>query len=71
MPGLLLEPVDKIHMQADWSDRSHGRAILSWDAYQRAGVVNHQMFPIRTQRNGAFHGGVQPPGDPDGTWRER
>jgi hypothetical protein len=71
MPGLLLEPVDKIHMQADWSDRSHGRAILSWDAYQRAGVVNHQMFPIRTQRNGAFMGEYSLQETPDGTWRER
>ena len=63
MPGLFAEPVDEFDMQADWSDRSHGRAILSWDAYQRAGFLNHQMFPIRTQRNGAFQGDLQPAGD--------
>ena len=71
MPGLLVEPVDEFDMQADWSDRAHGRAILSWDAYQRAGVANHQMFPIRTQRNGAFQGAYSFQEDHDGTWRER
>ena len=71
MPGVLVEPVDKIHMQADWSDRSHGRSILSWEAYQRAGVVNHQMFPVRTQRNGAFMGAYNLQETFDGTWRER
>ena len=71
MPGLLVEPVDEIDMQADWSDRSHGRSILSWEAYQRAGVVNHQMFPVRTQRNGAFQGAYNLQETFDGTWRER
>ena len=71
MPGLLVEPVDEFDMQADWSDRSHGRAILSWDAYQRAGFANHQMFPVRTQRNGAFQGLYNFNEIFDGTWRER
>ena len=71
MPGLLVEPVDEFDMQADWSDRAHGRAILSWDAYQRAGVAEHRMFPIRTQRNGAFQGAYSFQEDHDGTWRER
>lgn len=70
MPGLLVDPVDKIHLQADWSDKSHGRAILSWEAYQRAGVINHRMFPVRTQRNGAF-GQYSLQETADGTWRER
>ena len=39
MPGLLIEPVDEFDMQADWADKSHGRAISSWDAFQRAGTV--------------------------------
>ena len=72
MPGLLIEPVDEFDMQADWSDKSHGRAILSWDAYQRAGTSpDHQMFPIRTQRNGAFQGLYNLQETYDGTWRER
>jgi spore coat protein CotH len=71
MGGLLIEPVDEFDMQADWSDRSHGRSIVSWDAYQRAGIVNHQMFPIRTQRNGAFQALYTFNEVFDGTWRER
>ena len=71
MPGLLVEPVDEIDMQADWSDRSHGRAILSWDAYARAGFPDHTMFTVRTQRNGAFQGVYNLQETYDGTWRER
>jgi hypothetical protein len=71
MPGLLVEPVDEFDLQADWADKSHGRAILSWEAYQRAGNVNHQMFPIRAQRNGAFQGEYSLQETFDGTWRER
>ena len=71
MPGLLVDPVDEFDMQADWADKAHGRAILSWEAYQRAGIVNHQMFPIRTQRNGAFQGEYSLQDTYDGTWRER
>jgi hypothetical protein len=71
MPGLLVDPVDEFDMQADWSDKSHGRSILSWDAYQRAGVINHQMFPIRTQRNSAFQGLYNLQEVHDGTWRDR
>ena len=71
MPGLLVEPVDEFDMQADWSDRSHGRAIVSWEAYERSGFPTHQMFPIRTQRNGAFQGEYSLQDTYDGTWRER
>ena len=59
---------------ACWSSRStsspcrptaatsrHGRPLLAWDSYQRAGVVNTQMFPVRTQRNGAVPGPLHLP----------
>jgi hypothetical protein len=71
MPGLLIDPVDEFDLQADWSDKSHGRAIVSWEAYQRAGVVNHQMFPVRVQRDGAFQGEYSLQDTFDGTWRKR
>ena len=35
------------------------------------GSSNHQMFPIRTQRNGAFQGDYSLQDTYDGTWRER
>ena len=71
MPGLLVEPVDEFAMQADYSDVAHGRSMLSFDAFQRAGVVNTQVFPVRTQRNGAFQGIYNYLDLYDGTWRER
>ena len=71
MPGLLVEPVDEFAMQADYSDVAHGRSILGFDAFQRAGVINTQVFPVRTQRNGAFQGIYNYLDLFDGTWRER
>ena len=72
MPGLLIDPVDEFDLQADWADKAHGRAILSWDAFQRAGTVpDHQMFPVRAQRNGAFQALYNLQDTYDGTWRDR
>jgi hypothetical protein len=71
MPGLLVEPVDDFAMQADWSDVAHGRSLLGFDAFQRAGVLNTQVFPIRAQRNGAFQGVYNYLDLFDGTWRDR
>ncbi len=71
MPGLLVEPVDEFAMQADYSDVAHGRSMLSFDAFGRAGVVNTQVFPVRTQRNGTFQGVYNYLDLYDGTWRER
>ncbi|MFZ0322696.1 MAG: lamin tail domain-containing protein, partial [Actinomycetes bacterium] len=71
MPGYLVEPVDEFAMQADFSDKSHGRPLLAWDAYQLAGVANTQVFPVRTQRNGAFQGLYTYVDLFDGTWRAR
>ncbi len=57
--------------RADWSDHSHGRALLSWDSYALAGVVNAQVLPVRTQRNSAFQGLYTYVDLFDGTWRDR
>ena len=58
-------------MQADFSDNSHGRPLLAWDAYRDAGVVNTQVFPVRTQRNAPFQGLYTYLDLFDGTWRDR
>ena len=71
MPGVLIEPVDEFAMQADFSDHAHGRALLSWDSYITAGVIDAQIFPVRTQRNSAFQGLYSYLDLFDGTWRER
>ncbi len=71
MPGHLVEPVDEFAMQGDWSDHSHGRPVLAWDAYRRAGVVNTQVFPVRAQRNAKYQGLYTYVDLFDGTWRDR
>ncbi len=71
MPGVLASPVDNFLMQAEWSDHSYGRSLLSWDAYRKAGVIDTQSFPIRTQRNGSFMGLYKYQDNYDGTWRDR
>jgi hypothetical protein len=71
MPGVLASPVDNFLMQAHWSDHSYGRSLISWDAYRKAGVVDTQSIPIRTQRNGAFMGLYKYEDQYDGTWRDR
>ncbi len=70
MPGFV-EPVDEFDLQSDYEDKSHGRSLLSWDAYEQAGVSTHQMFPIRAQRNGNFQGLYNIQDTYDGTWRDQ
>ena len=67
----LVGPVDEFAMQADFSDRSHGRPLLAWDSYATAGVVDTQVMPIRTQRNSQFQGLYTYVDLFDGTWRDR
>jgi hypothetical protein len=71
IPGVLADPVDNFLMQAEWSDHSYGRSLLSWDAYRKAGIVDTQSFPIRSQRNGSFMGLYKYQDQFDGTWRDR
>jgi CotH protein/lamin tail-like protein/fibronectin type III domain protein len=71
MPGLLPEPVDEFAMQADWSDVAHGRSLLSFESFRMAGVINANVFPVRTQRNGQFQGVYNYLELFDGTWQDR
>lgn len=70
LPGLV-DPVDEFALQADWSDRSFGRAILAWETVRQADLARMQMFPVRVQRNGAFQGLYKVMETFDGTWRDR
>ena len=67
----LADPVDEFAMQGDWSDKSHGRNLLSWEAFQRSGEINTQVFPMRVQRNAKFQGLYVYIDLFDGTWRDR
>jgi PKD repeat protein len=71
MPGVLIEPVDTFAMEANWTDHSHGRQILSYESYSQANVSNNETFPIRTQRNANFQGLYLYVDLYDGTWRDR
>jgi hypothetical protein len=66
-----IEPVDEFAMNADFSDGSHGRPLLAWDSYSKAGVTNEEVFPVRTQRNATFQGLYTYLDIFDGTWRDR
>ena len=71
MMPTLAEPVDEFNLQADTSDRSHGRASLSWEASRMANLGTMTMFPVRVQRNASFQGLYNFMEQFDGTWRDR
>lgn len=71
IPGKTADPVDTFAMEANWADHSHGRQILSYDAYSEAKVLNNETFPLRVQRNGSFGGLFLWVDKFDGTWRDR
>jgi len=71
LDGLLIEPVDEFAVQAEFSDRSYGRSILTWSAYEAAGIPVPQVFKIRVERNGEFQGLNNYMNTFDRTWRER
>ncbi len=69
--GRLVEPVDEFAMQADYSDRTYGRSMLSFGVYASAGVARPQRFPMRVERNGQFQGLYGFMETYDKNWRER
>jgi len=71
LDGLLVEPVDEFAIQAEYSDRAYGRSILSWRAYEMAGLAVPQVFKVRVERNGSFQGLYNYMDTFDKTWRER
>lgn len=70
-PDLFIEPIDEFAMQAELSDRSYGRSLLTWRAYEMVGIPAAQTFKIRVERNGEFQGLYSYVDIFDGTWRER
>ena len=67
----LVEPVDEFAMQAECSDGSHGRRQALLGRLPAAGMIDTQMFPVRTQRNATFQGLYTYLDLFDGTWRDR
>jgi len=70
-PGLLDGAIDEFAMQSDYADRSYGRSLLSWKAYEMVGIPTAQTFKIRVERNGEFYGLYSYLDVFDGNWRQR
>lgn len=71
LEGLVVEPVDEFAIQAEYSDRSYGRSLLSWRSYRDAGLPVAQTFKVRVERNGSFQGLYSYVDTYDKTWRKR
>ena len=68
---LLIEEIDEFAMQAEYSDRSYGRSLLTWRAYEMVNIPTAQTFKIRVERNGEFQGLYSYMDTYDKTWRKR
>ena len=68
---LLVTPVDEFNLQAEYKDRSRGRAHLSWRVMEEAGFPMVQSVPVRLQQNGEFFGIYRINEAYDGDWRTR
>ena len=71
LDGLVVEPVDEFALQAEYSDRSYGRSLLSWRSFRDAGLPVAQTFKVRVERNGSFQGLYSYVDTYDKTWRKR
>jgi len=69
--GLLIEAVDEFAMQAEYGERSYGRSLLAWRAFEMAGIPTAQAFKVRVERNGQFQGLYSYTDTYDKTWRKR
>ncbi len=69
--GLLIEAIDEFAMQGEFSDRTYGRSLLTWRAFEMVGIPTAQTFKIRVERNGEFQGLYSYMDTYDKTWRER
>jgi hypothetical protein len=69
--GLLIEAIDEFAMQGEFSDRTFGRSLLTWRAFEMVGIPTAQTFKIRVERNGEFQGLYSYMDTYDKTWRER
>ncbi len=50
-----LPPVEEINLQSTYSDKAYIRQVISWETYRDCGAPYCEAFPVRVQRNNAFH----------------
>ncbi|HVR35109.1 MAG TPA: CotH kinase family protein, partial [Methylomirabilota bacterium] len=63
--------VKDIKLLTNWADKSRVRNTLAYEVIEWAGSVGHFGFPVRVQRNGAFHAILDLLEDGDDRWLER
>jgi hypothetical protein len=63
--------VKDIKLLTNWADKSRVRNTLAYEVIEWAGSVGHFGFPVRVQRNGAFHAILDLLEDGDDRWMER
>ncbi len=63
--------VKDIDLLTTWGDKSHVRLTLAFEVCRLAGIPAHFAFPVRVQRNAAFHGVFDMVEDGDDRYLER
>ena len=69
-PELFDYPVDEFALQAEYSDRSKGRAAAAWHLFALEGFAPVASQYVQVDRNGEFFGLFRVSEKLDGRWRE-
>ncbi len=71
IPGELLTPVDEFNLQAEFKDKTFGRAFIAWEQTNAIGAPFLGNFWVRLELNGDFYGMYRFSERYDGTFRSR
>lgn len=63
--------VKDVDLITNWADKSHVRLTTAFEVCRLSGLPAHFAFPVRVQRNGAFHGIFDMVEDGDDRYLER
>jgi hypothetical protein len=70
-PSLITNSVDRVDLQANYTDKSHLREILSHETFENAGMPPLETFHVRVEQNGEFFGLYTYLEHPDKDWVDR
>lgn len=63
--------VKDVDLITNWADKAHTRLTLAYEVCRLSGIPAHFAFPVRVQRNAAFHGIFDMVEDGDDRYLER
>ncbi len=63
--------VKDVDLITNWADKSHARLTVAYEVSRLSGLPAHFAFPVRIQRNAAFHGIFDMVEDGDDRYLER